>query len=116
MPSSAAIKPTRPDPHPSTHPIDASLYSDRYLRRQLKVEPEWFRHLDFLRMPLDRIKSLFWNQALESTHGHFTAPPMALRRTYRGIKDFFRLGNNQKMHEVQIYGPFDEKLRKETES
>ena len=67
-------------------------------------------------MPLDRIKSLFWNQTLESTHGHFTAPPMALRRTYRGIKDYFRLGNNQKMHEVQIYGPFDEELRKETES
>ena len=66
-------------------------------------------------MPIERIRNLFWTAALEETHGECMNPPMALRRTYAGIKSFWRLGNKHKRQEIEKWGGFDDELRDEFE-
>ena len=84
-----------PHKHPSPVPINTSLYSDPFLIRQKEKDPSWFKHLDFIRMPLARIKTIFWTRAMEAKHKTFGGPPKALQRNISTINEFFWLGSEQ---------------------
>ena len=92
--------------HPSTDPIDARLWSIPFLKRQNDNNKQWFRHLDFVRMGAESIKSIFWTENLNATHGGaYVDPPLALRRDPKTLKDFFRLGTAQKKKKkAKIFG------------
>ena len=108
---SAAVS-TKPPPHPSTHPIDASAYTDRYLKRAKTAQKHWLKHLDFINMPLERIKSLFWTTKMErDSGGQCNEPPLALRRTKKNIVDFWGLGVIAQADRIATWGKFDAELK-----
>ena len=46
--------------HRSTWPMDATAWSVMYLARQDVRSQPWFRHLDFVKVPKEDIKKIFW--------------------------------------------------------
>ena len=70
--SSIAPPVARPE-HRSPAPIDATLWSTRYLQRQGVQNKPWFRHLDFVKMDVGGIKTIFWTDAMK-TYGNFVPP------------------------------------------
>ena len=94
--------------HPSTHPIDASNYGYRWLKRQKQLDKEWFKHLDFINVGLDIIKKLFWTDNLANTHNVYINPPRALRRDPKTIKQFMEKGTNQKRGIFETYRKYED--------
>ena len=94
--------------HPTEHPIDASNYGYRWLKRQKQLNKEWFKHLDFINVGLDIIKKLFWTDNLANTHNVYIDPPRALRRDPKTIKQFMEKGTNQKRGIVKTYSKYED--------
>ena len=47
---------------------------------------------------------------MEAKHSGFIAPPLALRKTSKMIKDFFNKGNTQQIMEVEKWAPFEKQI------
>ena len=72
----------RPE-HRSHAPIDATLWSTRYLQRQgVQNEPR-FRLLDFAKIDVGDIKTILWTDAMEEKQGKFVPPQMVRDATPR---------------------------------
>ena len=96
--------------HHSTAPIDASNYGVRWLKRQMKKETNLFEnHYDFIKVPVEAIRKIFWegNKYYENRGYTYMDPPRALRRHPKLIKDFLKLGDQQKRDRIKLYSVFD---------
>ena len=53
--------------HQSAAPIDATIWSMRYLQRQDARSQSWFCHLDFAKVADEDIKKIFWTGFMEKS-------------------------------------------------